>query len=491
MKLSSIRVAIEKISDKLKRGWKFATDDVWDVELTSLTALHSLGVRTVRVITLVFKGFRDDECTMHASSLTFSTLMAIVPVLALTLSMAKGFGDGETSKLWIQDSISNWTETFASSPDVPLNGATTNITAVSGSIDSSARSEEFVQSELAARINTLVEQGFEKVDSINFAKLGTIGLVLLIWMVISVLGRVESSFNRVWGVTVGRSIWRRFTDYLSVLLILPILIAAAASMPVMDMLTRFMPEHMAEIIQSIVSSGLFKNMVVIGMTSLVFAFMIMFMPNTRVKFRAGISGGFVTALLFILWLAICAWAQVGVGKYGKIYGSFAVVPILLAWVYMSWQIVLFGAEVAFAVQHNATYKMEQRSHKANLQARMTLALAIVVEAARSMIKATPPFEVAAYAKSNRVPVRFLNSVIDELVNAGYLAQLSEKSESYALLKAPASLPITDVVNVVMNSGVGPRALGLSHVDPSISKAVQGATSGIDTSLQGATVESLL
>ncbi len=491
MKISSIGKAINGFGDKLKQGWKFATEDVWDIELTSLSAMRSFGVRIVRIITLVFKGFKDDECTMHASSLTFSTLMAIVPVLALTLSMAKGFGDGETAKIWIQDSVSSWTATFSSATAEPENIQTNQSTALSNPEDTLSTSDEFVQSELAARINLLVEQGFEKVDSINFAKLGTVGLILLIGMVISVLGRVESSFNRVWGITVGRSVWRRFTDYLSVLLILPILIAAAASMPVMDMLTRFMPEHMAEIIQGIVASGLFKNMVVIGMTSLVFAFLIMFMPNTKVKFRAGISGGFVTALLFILWLAICAWAQVGVGKYGKIYGSFAVVPILLAWVYMSWQIVLFGAEVAFAVQHNATYKMEQRSHKANLEARMTLALAVVVEAARSMVQATPPFEVATYAKKNRVPVRFLNAIIDELVQAGYLAQLSEKNESYALLKAPASLKITDVINVVMNSGVGPSALGLSTVASNISKAVKGATSGIDRSLQDATVETLL
>jgi len=489
MKISSIRTAINKISDTLKRGWKFAAEDVWDVELTSLTALRGLGVRTIRVITLVFKGFKEDECTMHASSLTFSTLMAIVPVLALCLSMARGFGDGDTAKLWIQDSISSWTETFAAVPVAPASGQTNSLVITCN--PAGADEDEFVQSELAARINSLVEKGFEKVDNINFAKLGTIGLILLIWMVISVLGRVECSFNRVWGVTVGRSIWRRFTDYLSVLLILPILIVAAASMPVMDMLTRFMPENMAAIVQSIVSSGMFKNMVVIGMTSLVFAFMIMFMPNTKVKFVAGISGGFVTALLFILWLSLCAMIQVGVARYGKIYGSFAVVPILLAWVYMSWQIVLFGAEVAFAVQHNATYKMEQRAHNANLQARMTLALAIVVEAARAMIKATPPFEVAAYAKNNRVPVRFLNSVIDELVQAGFLAQLSEKSESYALLKTPASLQISDVVNAIMTSGVGPGALGLSRVGLDITGAVKSATGGIDSSLQGATIETLL
>ena len=112
MKLKSIRTAIHKFRDNLKWIWKFASEDVWDVEVTSLSALRAMGVRSVRVVTLVFKGFKEDECSMHAASLTFSSLMAIVPVLALCLSMARGFGGADTAKNWIQDSVQNWTETF-------------------------------------------------------------------------------------------------------------------------------------------------------------------------------------------------------------------------------------------------------------------------------------------------------------------------------------------------------------------------------------------
>ena len=487
MKLSSIRTAVKDFGAKLGRIWRFATEDVWDVEISSLSALRGVWVRTVRVITLVFKGFKEDECSMHASALTFSSLMAIVPVLALCLSMARGLGDADTAKHWIQGRVADWTETFK----VESVASTNAVAATSAPRTGQASDDEFVQNELATRINSLVEQGFEKVENINFAKLGTVGLILLIWMVIEVLGRVERSFNRVWGVAVGRSVWRRFTDYLSVLLILPILAVAAASMPVMDMLTRFLPDQTAEFVQRFVASGFFKNLTVIGMTTLAFGFLIMFMPNTRVRFRAGVTGGFVTALLFLVWLSVCAMIQVGAARYGKIYGSFAVVPILLAWVFMSWQIVLFGAEVAFAVQNCATFKMEQSAREANLQARMTLALAVIVEAARSMVSAAPRFEAAVYARENRVPVRFLNAVIEELVQAGYLAQLSEKQGSFALLKSPVSLQVSEVVNVVMNFGATPADLGLATVDPRIAEAVQGATRGVDTSLHGATIESLL
>ncbi len=490
MNLNSIRAAIKAFGAKLRHGLMFAKEDVWDIELESLTALRGMWVRTVRVITLVFKGFKEDECSMHAASLTFSSLMAIVPVLALCLSMARGFGDADTAKNWIQGRVSDWTQTFKAEPLAPEESRQDEPSGESHAMND-AEADEFVQSELAIRINSLVEQGFEKVENINFARLGTAGLIILIWMVIAVLGRVERSFNRVWGVAVGRSLWRRFTDYLSVLLILPVLIAAAASMPVMDVLTRFFDDQTADTIRRIVDSGFFRNLTVVGFASLAFAFLIMFMPNTVVKFRAGIAGGFVAALLFLLWLSLCAMIQVGAARYGKIYGSFAVVPILLAWVYMSWQIVLFGAEVAFAVQNCATFRMEQSAREANLQARMTLALAVIVEAARSMVSSAPQFQVSTYVRENRVPVRFLNAIIDELVQAGYLAAISEKQGTYALLKSPASLQVSEVADVVMHSGATPGDLGLASIDTRISEAVKRATGGVDTSLKGVTVESLL
>jgi len=486
VKLKSFQTALQRMGSFFRHAWKFATEDVWDVELTSLSALRGVGVRAVRVVTLVFKGFRDDECSMHAASLTFSSLMAIVPVLALCLSMARGFGDADTAKNWIQGQVSSWTETFKVEPAL----ATTN--GVGDAQDSvTADSDALARNELAVRINAIVEQGFEKVDNINFAKLGTVGLVLLIWMVISVLGRVERSFNRVWGIGVGRSVWRRFTDYLSVLLILPVLIVAAASMPVMDMLTRFLDENTAAFVQRLAASGLFKNLTVMAMTSLSFAFVLMFMPNTRVRFRPAIAGGFTSAILFLLWLSLCAMIQVGAARYGKIYGSFAVVPILLAWVYMSWQIMLFGAEVAFAVQNCTTFKMEQNAREANILARMTLALAVIVEAARSMMSLSPKFCVAAYARKNRVPVRFLNAVIEELVQSGYLAQLSDEQGTFALLKSPTTLQVGEVIRVVMHSGAAPADLGLSSIDSRIVEIVQGAMRGVDASFEGMTVDALL
>jgi len=472
----------------MRRGASYLRRDVWDLDVSALSWRRSLAIRFLRVVILVFRGFKDDECSMHASALTFSTLMAIVPILALCLSMARGLGDAETAKLWLQGRVQSWTQTFKA---MPVENAGLDDAGGAEGAGDSAVTDAVVQNELAMRINLLVEKGFEKVENINFAKLGTLGLVLLIWMVIGVLGRVESSFNRVWGVAVGRTVWRRFTDYLSVLLILPILIVAAASLPVMDMVLRFMPADSAAFVQRLVASGLFKNAVVVVMTTLVFTFVIMFMPNTSMKVKSGLTGGLVSAVLFLLWLGICAMLQVGAARYGKIYGSFAVAPIVLAWVHVSWQIVLFGAEVAFSVENCDTFRMEQNAADANVRARLTLALSVVVEAARRMETGEPPFDLAEYGHQRRIPVRLLNAVTDELVRGGYMVPVTERPGVYVLLRSPASIPVQDIVDVVMNAGSGIKELGLVRVETEVLAVVKQAFDGMNGTLADLTVERLL
>jgi membrane protein len=481
MKLQDIRSYVGHWRGQMKRVGSFLKRDVWDLDLTSLSWLRSLGVRFLRVVMLVFHGFKDDECSMHASALTFSTLMAIVPILALCLSMARGLGDADTAKRWVQDRVEAWTQTFK----------TTETAQMPDGVSGDGDGDSGIQNELAMRINLMVEKGFEKVDNINFAKLGTVGLVLLIWMVIEVLGRVERSFNRVWGIAAGRTVWRRFTDYLSVLLILPVLIVAAASLPVMDMITRYMPAATASLLQQLAASVVFKNGVVLVMTTLVFSFIIMFMPNTSMKLKSGLTGGLVSALLFLLWLWICAMVQVGAARYGKIYGSFAVAPIVLAWVHVSWQIVLFGAEVAFSVENCETFRMEQNAADANLRARLTLALSVVAETARRMETGGQPFDVMDYGHQRRIPVRFLNAVTEQLVRDGYMVPVSGRNGFYVLLRSPRSIPVQEIVDVVLNAGSGVKALGLVRVDTEVLAAVKQAFDGMRGELSDLTVEGLV
>jgi membrane protein len=497
MKASKWMQQMGALRGKLRKASVFMQRGIWDIDLRALPAWRSVGVRMLRIVSLVIKGFRDDECSMHASALTFSSLMSIVPILALMLSMARGLGDADTAKNWLQDRIRDWTETFQVAEFPEENrGAVEQGAGGSGGVvlpPAAAGSGWDEQHALAQRINNMVEAGFERVDQINFAKLGTVGLVLLIWMVIEVLGRVERSFNRVWGIARGRSIWRRFTDYISVLLILPILVAAAASVPVVELITSHMPDETAAYLHRLVESGFFKNLVVIGMTTLTFTFVLMFMPNTSMRLSSGLTGGFMAAILFLAWLWICAMVQVGAAKYGRIYGSFALVPIILAWVHVSWQIVLFGAEVAFSVENAMTYRMEQSADDASIAARLTLAVLILREAGLALHGDATPFEVGRFVEQRRVPVRFVNAVMEELVQAGYLAPLAERTDVYVLLRAADSLRMRELLHTMLHAGADTAVLGLhaGQLEPGVVDAVSKALGAAEDELERITVASLL
>jgi membrane protein len=346
-------------------------------------------------------------------------------------------------------------------------------------------------SELATEIDQMVERAFEKVENVSFAALGGVGLLLLMWMVVDVLGRVETAFNRVWGVKAGRPVWRRFTDYLSVLVVLPVLAVAASSLPVVDFVARYLDKSTADAVRAFLVSGPLKSGTVVTMTALCFTFVIMFMPNTKVRVWPGVGGGTVTAILFIVWMRICAALQVGVANYGKIYGSFAVVPIVLAWVYVSWQIVLFGAEVAFAIQNHITYRMEGEAHRANVQARILLSLSVLTEAARAMLGKAAGFEIAAYAREKGVSVRFVNEVVRELTQGNLLAEVAGSQGRLVLLRSPSSLRVHEVIDVILHAGVEAAAVGLSNVNQAIERTLKEAMRGMDTSLKQATIQDLL
>lgn len=452
----------EATESRWLRAWRFVTSDVWDMDLAKLPLKRGLLFRAIRVGYLVVRGFQEDECPLQASALTFSTLMALVPVLALSLAMARGLGGAEVAKERIRAGVHEWTASFSTAvatnqpAGAPREGVGSGLTnAVLTDSDASYA--------LASEINLRLEDLLQKVDNISFTGLGGIGLVALIVMVLQVLGQVEASFNRVWGVTVPRSVWRKFTDYVSVLLILPILAVAASSVPVADYVARFLDPRVAQVVQAFVDSAPSKSLTVLLMTTLCFGFVIVFIPNTTVRIGPGLCGGVVTAVLFIVWLKLCAALQIGAANYGKIYGSFAIVPIVLAWVFVSWEILLFGAEVAFGVQNHATYRLEATARKANVPARVLLAVAVLVEVSRCLLKPGRVFRAQEFASERGIPVRFMNEVMDDLVHWGYLGELSGQS-GYALLKAPDQVTVDSVIRDVLQSGVAPQQLGLGSVD---------------------------
>lgn len=441
----------EKKKKLIHRTWRFVSEGIWDVELSSLSRARRFGVNAIRVIHLVFKGFMENECPLHASALTYSSLMAIVPILALALALLRGLGAAERLEMKILEAVSAMPSQF----------------------------QEFVNQILIYIRNT------------NFTTLGGVGLALLIWIVIDVLGRVEMSFNRVWGVAVPRTLLRKISDHLSILMVVPVLIVAATTLnatltsPVIDALVR---EWLGS--AHILYSRLLSMMPLL-VTWVAFIFLYKYMPNTRVNTLPAIISGVAGGSLWIGWQWIYITLQIGISSYNAIYATLASIPIFLFWLYVSWQIVLLGAEVGFALQNYSTYKMEQRAHRASARARIMLALSIMSHAAQSMMINVPHFRVSPYARMHRVPVRLINEVVEELVEANLLAEVAAGDGSYVLLKVPDSIRIKDVINVVLQSGASPQSLGLDHLNPAIRQVLGKEETGSAEALKDFSVTDLL
>ncbi len=497
------------------RGWvrgvvSFATQGVWDVEPAALRGMRKLLVLAVRVSMLVVRGFRADECVLRASSLTFMSLLAIVPVMALSLSLAKGVMDGDELRQRASASIHKLFEDYfpeaaVADDDADESGFTGAANAgagiegaESGSAPALAQEAALEESQSQADQKSqepresqaepeelpapeepetgglneeffqgLASKAFDVVDKLNFRALGGIGLLLLLWTVISLVGNVERAFNHVWGVRSVRPLARRFTDYLSVLVILPLLAIAAASMPVVALLERKMNEVDGALGLPVVAGiPFFKGVWVLCMLTILFCFLLRFTPNTRVKLLPGLMGGFVAAVGFSVWLKTCLGLQIGVAKYSTFFGSFAAVPILLFWLYVSWTILLVACEVSFAAQNADTYEMERGRPNASWRARLVLAAEMLAELAESIRTGGGTLRVDEFHHRRRVPVRFARDVARRLCDAGVLVPVTGEPDSWASRVDLQRYTTAELAKALLDVGDGPEALGVAALPAS-------------------------
>ena len=440
----------------------------WQVRADRLPWPRRVALKALRFFSLVIDGFRRNQCPLHAASLTFYSLMALVPVLVLALALTRTFGGGEFARKQMDSHVNAWLAQFEQSVETD-----------SGSEPEAADEEEkasrrerleMVQS-FTAQVKDVTGQLYERVENINFGTLGGIGLVMLLWAAVGMLGKVEKSFNAVWGVEHSRPWIRKFFDYLGVILILPFLITAVSSVPVaskvMAMMDKTVGGATAETFRSLLNSAFFKTGTMLALGTLAFAFVLGFMPNERVKVKPALIGGFVTIVLFSAWLKLCTMLLWGIAKYSALYGGFAVLPILLMWVQMSWQIVLLGAEIAFAAQNRDTYILEQYATDASLRARLMLALALCAEAARQAKagEGGGPFAAEAFAKAKGIPHRFVREVLETLTQKRIFAEVAGEPGQYLLYRCGDSMTVADIVSMFLDNGEMPSTLGLDSLGP--------------------------
>jgi membrane protein len=330
---------MSRFSEKLQKAKDFLGRDVWEFEPAELSRARAFLLRQTQVALLVVRDFQADRCLLRASALTYVTLLSIVPVFALMFSLLKGLG--------VQNTL-----------------------------------EPIILKEIAIGSEQIVTEIIRYINNTHVGRLGTVGLITLVLTVLALLSNIEETFNTIWGVQETRSLYRRFSDYFSVLIFGPIFVLVAISMTTTLESQAFVQTLMEMAYVGEVIYFLFKVLPFIAMWA-AFTFLYIFMPNIKVDFRAALIGGIFGGTLWQLAQWSYLFFQVGVARYNAIYGTMAALPIFMVWIYVSWIIVLLGMEVSYAYQHLRHIRLEIRGETVNFASREMIALTILLQVAEA------------------------------------------------------------------------------------------------------------
>src|SRR5210317_816189 len=420
--------------------------NVWEVELSSLPWWKALLIRVLRVFYVVIRDLLEGQLTLRAMSLVYTTLLAMVPLLAVSFSVLKGFG------------VHNQIEPLLLNFLRPLGERGVEVT---------------------SRII-----GF--VDSVKAGILGSIGFALLIYTVISLIQKIERACNDTWHVNRSRPLSQKFSDYLSVILIGPVLVFSALGITASVMSTT--------VVQKMVAIKVFGSLMELA-TKLVpyllviaaFTFVYIFVPNTRVRFRSALTGGLVAG---VLW-ETSGWAfasfVVKSAKYTAIYSGFAILIMFMIWLYLSWLIVLVGASVAYYHQHPESVTSYRRELRLSNRMQEKLALLVMFLVGNNYYDNLPALTLEEFAQSLNVPMEALEPIMEALEGYGLLSQTANEPPTYLPARPLDTAELKDVLDAVRGANeivdLKPQSESaelavdqlVDHLDQAMAGAVRGST----------------
>lgn len=387
--------------------------------------------------------FATHNGPLRAAALTYTTVLSLVPFLAIAFAVLKGLG--------AQNALEPVLQQFAGD------------------------SEETI-----ARIIAYV-------NNTNVKSLGAIGLVMLIVTVISLMDSIDEAFNAVWGVRETRTLQRRFSDYLSVVIVGPILLLAATSMT-SSLQSQWLLQWL--ILNTYLGDAILLLFRLLPYLSVWIAmvFLYIFIPNTRIKFGSAVIGGVIAGTAWQL----AQWGyfhfQVGVANYNAIYGTLSALPVFLVWIYTSWLIVLFGLEIVCAHQHRGHGFVGSRAFLLNVTAREELAVAVVVQVSLHFQKGGTPPALRQIAEELKLPVLPVESIVTELAQLGYLVLTAGNETGWLPARDPSEVQVSELLAAMR----GESALqAVTPVCLLAEDVVRQGQDGARKQLEGVTVRDLL
>ncbi|MBI2027702.1 MAG: YihY family inner membrane protein [Deltaproteobacteria bacterium] len=382
---------------------------IWDVDIQKMFLLKRVIYYFLRMIHLVFEGFVKNKCAVWTTNLAYKTLLSIIPFLAVVF-------------YFVDTKALTGTQTF----------------------------QKYVLDNLAIGAGEQVKEYLLNLSSqVNMSALGVVGVVFLILTVLTLLSTIEGAFNNIWGVQKTRPFFIQITTYWSVVTIGPLLVLLSISLSA-ALLNQSLVQKITHI--EWLSRG-FVFVLPFILSSIALAILYVFMPNAKVKAKSALIGGLIAG---------CLWefSKIGFGytaqnffSYDKLYGSFAAFPVFLIWLYISWLIVMLGAEIVFADQHMKSYGKEKKVEGVHFAFKEYLALHVMRYLALRFHSGKPEVSVEEMASDMGMPVRLINEVAYYLLEAGLVVEVSEEFEIYQIAKPLEKITLQDVLDAIRKRGI--------------------------------------
>lgn len=365
-------------------------------------------VQQYKLLFYTARGLIEHRTLVRSAALTFYTLMSIVPIAAVAFAVVKGFG--------LADSLlDNLYSLFPQNPEI---------------------------------IDYLVDFADRALARTQGGVVAVVALVMLFWAVIKVFGSIESAFNDIWEVRSTRSVARQYTDYISIVVIGPILWGIAHVLGVYA--ENLMGGTDSE---PVLLLSRFTSMVV---TWVMFTFLYTAIPNAKVRLRSAFTAGVIAGTLFILFQWGYVYLQRWMTSYNAIYGSFAALPLFLIWMQTSWQILLFGGELSFAYQNVERFGEERESLLVSYDQRRRIMLAAMLIVVRRFRDGEGPVGADEIRHKLGLPMRIVSDVLYQLVTAGLLVAVptddSDREKAYTPACDITSLTVYGVLEAADMQG---------------------------------------
>lgn len=387
-----------KIKEKFKNIIHFLTYDIWRVNGSDGPHIKSFFINITKAFLLTFRNSNGSQINTRAAALTYNSLLSIVPLLAVLFAIARGFG--------FQNLVETQLFQYFTGQKVAL-----------------SKAMQFID------------------GSIDYAQGGVflgLGIIILFYTVITLLVSIEDNFNTIWRIKKGRKFSRQFTDYLALILIAPLFLICNAGLSI------FLNSTTNINIIGMVISPIIKFIPYV-IIILLFTFIYIYIPNTKVKFSAAFLAGIVSGSCFQIFQMLYISGQFWIAKYNAIYGSFAALPLLMLWLQLSWFICLFGVQLSFSYQNVNKFSFEKDISNISRRYKDFILLMITTLIIKRFEAGEKPYTADELSETYKIPTRLTSDSLYYLLQVGLIVETLTENDMVV-----AYIPGIDINHITIN-----------------------------------------